>query len=234
MAIEVAALKKVTLTEQIMQQLTEQIRSGAVKPGERLPSERELAAMMHVSRGRVREALRALSLIGLVTIKPGGGVFACEQDSTFSEETVTWLYYQEINNVDEVYAARELIESAVYMDFFRQRTPAILQELHVYMDRITDASKSDISALAFYQLLVDMDMFVAQHCKNRIFFKLMQMIVLLRKETSLKILRAADLRENSAAKRQKIVDAIESGDAKRVERALKTFYKQSCEEFARL
>ena len=75
MDLQFETLNKVTLTEQVMQQLAAKIVNGELKPGERLPPERELAEMLQVSRSRVREALRALSLIGLVSIKPGGGTY---------------------------------------------------------------------------------------------------------------------------------------------------------------
>ena len=79
MSVQFESLNKVTLTEQVMQQLAAKIISGELKPGEKLPPERELSQMLEVSRSRIREALRALSLIGFVTIKPGGGTFVGNQ-----------------------------------------------------------------------------------------------------------------------------------------------------------
>lgn len=51
--MEVKPVKKETLTEQIMNQLAEQITSGELKPGERLPDERSLAEMFGVTRSRI-------------------------------------------------------------------------------------------------------------------------------------------------------------------------------------
>ena len=51
------------------------IRDGALKPGERLPSERALAEQLQVSRSSVREAIRSLELQGLVVSKRGSGTF---------------------------------------------------------------------------------------------------------------------------------------------------------------
>src|SRR5436190_6279567 len=61
--------------EQIAERLADDIRSGLLAPGERLPSERELARAMEVSRASVREALAALQLQGVVETRPGAGTF---------------------------------------------------------------------------------------------------------------------------------------------------------------
>jgi DNA-binding FadR family transcriptional regulator len=61
--------------EQIAERLAADIRSGLHPPGERLPSERELARSLEVSRASVREALGALQLQGIVETRPGAGTF---------------------------------------------------------------------------------------------------------------------------------------------------------------
>ena len=61
--------------EQIAERLAADIRSGLIAPGERLPSERELARTLEVSRASVREALAALQLQGVVETRKGAGTF---------------------------------------------------------------------------------------------------------------------------------------------------------------
>jgi DNA-binding FadR family transcriptional regulator len=61
--------------EQIAERLAADIRSGLLAPGERLPSERELARSLEVSRASVREALAALQLQGVVETRKGAGTF---------------------------------------------------------------------------------------------------------------------------------------------------------------
>ncbi|WP_214816252.1 GntR family transcriptional regulator [Exiguobacterium sp. s131] len=56
------------------------IVQSSLVPGDRLPSERELAETLSISRASVREALRALSFLGIVETRHGGGTFLCEQD----------------------------------------------------------------------------------------------------------------------------------------------------------
>jgi DNA-binding FadR family transcriptional regulator len=63
------------LYSQIAEQLGDLIRSGEFKPGDRLPSERDLSQQLNVSRASVREALIALEIYGLIDVKVGLGIF---------------------------------------------------------------------------------------------------------------------------------------------------------------
>ncbi len=61
-----------TKHEHIANTLTDEILSGRYQPGDRLPSERELAIRFHANRGAVREAMSRLSQLGVAAIHPGG------------------------------------------------------------------------------------------------------------------------------------------------------------------
>ena len=61
--------------EEVIQQLNEQLVSGAWKPGERIPTEQELGAQLEVSRAVVREAVRALAHLGVLESRQGAGTF---------------------------------------------------------------------------------------------------------------------------------------------------------------
>ncbi len=63
---------------EIIDQFKTLIKEGVFKPGEKLPSERELVEQLNVSRPTLREALSALEIIGLVESKPGEGRFVMD------------------------------------------------------------------------------------------------------------------------------------------------------------
>jgi DNA-binding FadR family transcriptional regulator len=84
MAIEPVRLGKETslgplrtpqLYERIVERILADVRSGALEPGSRLPSERELARRLQVGRSSVREAIGALQVRGVVETRPGAGSF---------------------------------------------------------------------------------------------------------------------------------------------------------------
>ena len=67
--------RKVTVVESIVEQVVRQIQSGRLKPGDRLPSERQLIEMLGVGRSSVREALQGLAALGLVESRAGQGTY---------------------------------------------------------------------------------------------------------------------------------------------------------------
>ncbi len=71
-------VKQPRISDVIMQQLETMILEGTLKPGQRLPPERELAAQFEVSRPSVREAMQKLSARGLLVSRQGGGTFVAE------------------------------------------------------------------------------------------------------------------------------------------------------------
>lgn len=77
--------------DEIVDQIQQRIADGTIVPGDRLPSERALAAQFEVSRNTVREAMRMLEISGLVTMRKGatGGAFIREATSENVSRTVS-------------------------------------------------------------------------------------------------------------------------------------------------
>ena len=76
----------------ILNQIIENIQNGNLKAGAALPAERTMAETMGVSRPAVREALRALELLGIVKPVPGGGNYITEDLDTWLIEPLSILF----------------------------------------------------------------------------------------------------------------------------------------------
>jgi len=89
--------------EQVAEQISKLINKGKLKPGTRLPPERELAKQLKVSRPTVREAMIALEISGMVEVRVGSGIFVLD----FSKQKKNLK-----SNISEIgYGALELIEA---------------------------------------------------------------------------------------------------------------------------
>ena len=66
-----SSLKKPLLSKEVEAQLRASINAGTYKPGDKLPAERELVEQFQVSRVTVRDALRDLQSLGLISVKRG-------------------------------------------------------------------------------------------------------------------------------------------------------------------
>ena len=68
----------------VARRIADLVKSGDVKPGDRLPSKRVMADMLQVSRPSIREAMIALEVSGLIEVRTGGGIFVTRGGSSIS------------------------------------------------------------------------------------------------------------------------------------------------------
>jgi DNA-binding FadR family transcriptional regulator len=98
--------------EEVADRIRERIFTAAVKTGERLPTERELAVQFGVSRLVVREAIRALELSGLLEVKKGpkGGIFIIEDHQRPITDSIANLLGRGDARLKDLFEVRLLIE----------------------------------------------------------------------------------------------------------------------------
>src|SRR6201994_77223 len=106
-----------TAGERIAERLVTAIALGEFEPGQRLPSERDLAATLEVSRTTVREALQRLHAAGYVTTRRGRGggtfVLASPTPGTESDEMIRRTLLPAWEELSEVLDFRQLIEQQI-------------------------------------------------------------------------------------------------------------------------
>lgn len=96
-----------TVSDRIAQQILRLITAEEIKPGDRLPSERDLAALLGVSRPSVREAVKALEAQGRLHVRHGQGVFVAAPSA--AKDLKAALAQQEVT-LGELFLMREVLE----------------------------------------------------------------------------------------------------------------------------
>lgn len=131
--VQVARVAPQRIFQEVADQLRRSISGGRLKPGDKLPAERELAQQFGVSRNTMREALRALELSGLVEMKLGatGGTFVVEGSSNAVVNGMRDLYFLGAITPDALTEARIAISDSV---------------IRVAVSRITDAELAALQA----------------------------------------------------------------------------------------
>jgi GntR family transcriptional repressor for pyruvate dehydrogenase complex len=104
------ATDKVPVGQAIAQQLQDMIRSGELKPGDRIPSQRRLSQQLNVSRPSLREALLTLETLGLVRTLPARGTFVADPTTPDSGLPSLWRYDDKYS-LSEVFQSRLLVET---------------------------------------------------------------------------------------------------------------------------
>lgn len=134
-----------SVAELVASRLLEMVKSGILKSGDQLPPERELAVSLNVSRPSVREAIRGLSILGVVRTRQGGGAYISELDAESLLGPIQFFLSLEDMNIRELYDARSLIES----DVARRAAEHITDEELEQLQKLIDEQKTIDDALAF-------------------------------------------------------------------------------------
>jgi DNA-binding FadR family transcriptional regulator len=106
-------IERNSVAEQVAKRLLELVRTRNLKPGDVLPTERELAAMMQVSRPSVREAIRGLQILGVLKVRQGAGIFVSSLDASELLAPLQFLITLNTQNVDALYEARVLVDGGI-------------------------------------------------------------------------------------------------------------------------
>ena len=110
MAVLLEPVKKTRLYEDISKEILRLMKNGSLKPGDKLPPERELSEQLQVSRTVIREALRSLEAQGYLESKVGGGTFVrtVTVDNMLSPFSV--ILSQTDKEFEDLIRVRELLE----------------------------------------------------------------------------------------------------------------------------
>lgn len=172
--MEFVPIVKTTSAQQVAQQLLGMIRRGLLKPGDQLPTERELIESLGVGRSTVREGLQILSTLNIVQASPGHGTFIKEPktEDVLRVEQIGFL----INNVValDLLEARELIEPQSVRLACIRATPEDLAPVERLLDdhrtALDRGLPTDEHAAKFHVLL-------AEATRNQVFVTFMGSIL---------------------------------------------------------
>lgn len=160
-------VKKKRIAELVAERIKKTIFSGHFKPGDKLPSERDLALQMKVGRPVIRESLRIIESAGLIDMAPGvnGGIFVREPNSLVFVRSLSDLLRFGSINVEHLTEARLLIEKDVIELVMKNNSESNYKKLDdlikLTSSKLDRGEKIRKENFAFHSLLADM-------CKNPI------------------------------------------------------------------
>lgn len=96
--------------QRVFEVFRERVLNGEWRPGDRLPSERELALELKVGRPLLREVMRSLDMLGVLDIRHGKGAYVAKADFKVLSDFFAFYLAQEKNALDDVMQARIAIE----------------------------------------------------------------------------------------------------------------------------
>lgn len=147
------------LSDQIAERLEGMIADGTLRPGERLPAERQLSERLGISRPSLREAIQQLASKGLLSTRQGGGTYVAETlSNSFSDPLLALLKDQPNAEFDTLEVRKELEGVAAFNAAVRA-TPADRERIWAEFNRMAEVQRS--AASSFDKLQVDGDFHLA-------------------------------------------------------------------------
>jgi GntR family transcriptional regulator, transcriptional repressor for pyruvate dehydrogenase complex len=124
------------LFHSVIDRIIELITAGGLRPGDALPTERELAARLCVSRNVLRQAFRVLEERGLIVTRQGSGRFLRELPADGAQRSAAQRDRLERASIADVLEARSLLEQEVVVLACQRRTSGEAEELSLLADRL--------------------------------------------------------------------------------------------------
>lgn len=144
-------VKKVRISDTVVDQIVALIEKGRLKVGDQLPGERELVAQLQVGRASVREALRMLEAQGMLEVHPGKGTFITgEIGKLSSQEAVRRWFHEHAGEVLDILEIREALERRAAFRAATAASPKVIAEMEAVLDQATTyIEQGDLESLGY-------------------------------------------------------------------------------------
>src|ERR1044071_4129710 len=209
-----------TTSEEVISQLREMIHRGDLRPGDRLPPERDLAKMLGVSRPTLRAGIRSLAAVGVLQSRQGAGTFVVKADGPPSLDSSPLRLMASLHGFTsaEMFEARQALEMAVAGLAAERATgdqmATMAEEGAGMFASLDDPEQFLVHDVRFHQT-------IAAASGNRILTSLMNMVATILYDTRIKtVKRATDLKE-SAEMHRHIYRAIRERDPEAAREAMR-------------
>lgn len=215
------------LYEQIVQQIEESIVKGALKPGDQLPAERELAQRFGVSRTAVREAVKALREKGLVEAYSGRGTFITDGTTQAVRQSLDLMFKLGPDGSIHLAEVRTILEpeiAALAAVRIQDSELATMREAVAVMD------KAGQDPDAYIEADLDFHLALAEGAANPLILSLLDSIVGLLREQRLRIFKVPGGPERGQVHHKQILDAVERRDTQGARTAMRAHLEQVRED----
>jgi GntR family transcriptional repressor for pyruvate dehydrogenase complex len=202
---------------QAVQRIERMILQGDIKPGQKLPSQRDLSQSFGLSRASLREAISVLETLGLVKAEAGRGVYVC--DAGPKNGAPVWRFDSQYSE-EEVYQARVLIEPEISALASHRLDPTQMEQLHREVASMRESvERRDFATAAqhdsaFHQLLCEAS-------GNRVLMQIYRQLAEVLQESQRRPMVNLSRVHETVREHETILGALEERDAQAAFRAMR-------------
>jgi GntR family transcriptional regulator, transcriptional repressor for pyruvate dehydrogenase complex len=170
---KIKRVTKISISDEIAKQIMDLISRGELKPGDHLPSERELCKDFGASRSSLREALRCLSIVGVLNARVGEGTSVAEDGEKFLRKIIEWRLITERHDIENLLEVRMALEGVSAANTARHATAEQVEELRKLVAKMRASLKDEKT---FAALDLDFHVAMAEASGNELVFDLIALV----------------------------------------------------------
>ena len=216
--MEFREINPVRLYESVIEQIMDLIKNNELKPGDKLPPERELAEKFSISRGSLREAFRVLESRGLIKSKPGGGRYIREIRNNGHNNTENIILSLEKSSILELLEAREIFEVKIVKLAAQRATPEDIKSIERALNKMNEEEELEVDRKT--ESDTEFHLAIAGASHNFVFVNIIKLHLDLLKETREKTQQIPGRREERWHEHQAILQGIKEHDSKKAGEAM--------------
>lgn len=216
-------VRRTKVYEEVAVRLRRVIADGRLKPGDKLPPERELASALGVSRTSVRDAIRSLQVAGLLEPRQGEGTVIRELSTETLMAPIASALLARRDLLADLLDVRKMIEPAMAREAARRATPDEVRQMEAILAR--QAARIEAGGLAIEEDSAFHDM-IARASRNQVVLKVVDVLMDLLREGRERSLQVRGRPQRSLGGHRQILEAIRRRDGDAAERSMLNHLEQ--------
>jgi GntR family transcriptional repressor for pyruvate dehydrogenase complex len=217
-AVEFEAVRKERRYEQVAEQIQKLIAQGQLKPGDRLPPERELATRFGVARSSIRDAVRTLEVMGILEPRQGAGTVVRDLSADSLVVPLATVLVRKRELVSELLDVRRMLEPGLAA---RAAKNATVEEVL----QLEDILRRQAEKMGRGQPTIEEDSefhyAIGRAARNSVVLKVLDVLMDLLRESRARSLQAPGRPERSYAGHMRVLRAIKRRDPAAAEKAVR-------------
>ena len=202
-------VEKTALPDQIAARILQMIRDKQLHRGDKLPPERKLATTMQVGRPALREALRGLSLMNIIEIRPGDGAYVTELDTAQLVQHLDFVFSIDDFAILDLFDARKIVEVGI----IELAAHKVSEDDIVKLENcLTSSERAGRDPEAFLHADMNLHLLIARIAGNPIILRFMESIHQMGLASRRRTGRLEGVVEQSAVDHRRIVVALKARD----------------------
>ncbi|MCI8853598.1 MAG: FadR family transcriptional regulator [Lachnospiraceae bacterium] len=228
--MEIKPINRVSISDQVCDQIKQLILSGTWKLGQKIPSETDLAESFGVSRVSIREAILKLTAIGLLESRFSGGTYVREVGADIYLNMIVPVAYLGTNSIMEVLEFRQVVEAKQAGLAAKKAT---LEDVKRLEEMVEEMERQVGNVEAFSKADLRFHMELSQITQNSLLVACMKLISDVLGENMLKLVERRGFESGIRCHRE-IIEAVKENDERRATLLMDEHIEDVCQTFVRL